>query len=107
MPRGRPLRLRVRCHNTAVRTWRFRPGSNAGIHVGWLLKTEQDQHLCEGRGGRFHAAVVPGSSIDLTLVVPSLWLPGHYTLLLDMIEEQHCPFRETGSEPLEVEVDVP
>lgn len=106
VPRGRPFSLRVRCHNTSIRTWRLSPGSNAGIHVGWMLKTDQDQYVSEGRGGRFHAEVVPGSSIDLTMVVPSLWLPGHYTLVLDMIEEQHCFFRETGSEPLEVEVDV-
>lgn len=106
IPRGQPFALRVRCHNTSVKTWRLHPNSNAGIHLDWMVRDDHDHYLHEGRSGQFRAEVPPGASIDLTVALPALWLPGAYFLLLDMNEEQHCPFRQTGSEPLDLELEV-
>src|SRR5207253_2463422 len=39
---GEPFALRVRVHNTGVQTWRFRPGTNAGIHLGYILWDPHD-----------------------------------------------------------------
>jgi hypothetical protein len=107
VPYGQPFAVRVRCHNTSIRTWRLSPDTNAGVHLYGVLRNDEGFPFSEGRGGCFHAEVPPGSSIDLTVALPGVWLPGTYSLLLDMIEEQHCHFRETGSQPLEVEVEVP
>jgi hypothetical protein len=105
VPAGRPLALHVRAHNTSADPWRLTPGSNAGIHLMSNLFDDHDRFLGTGRAGQFHAEVPPGGSIDLTLALPAL-RPGHYHLQLDMIDEQQCAFYQTGSEPLEEELDV-
>ena len=107
IPCGQPFAVPVRCHNTSVRTWRLRPGDNAGVHLYAMLRNEQAIPVTAGRAGCFHAEVPPGSFIDLTVALPPVWVPGSYTLLLDMAEEQHCLFHEAGSQPLELEVEVP
>jgi hypothetical protein len=34
-------------------------------------------------------------------------MTGHYRLVIDLIEEGHCWFHQTGSEPWEEELDLP
>jgi hypothetical protein len=107
VPLGQPAALRIRCHNTSVKPWRFRPCTNAGIHAWFILFDANDQEVAEGRAGLFHATVPPGSHIDLTLALPSLYQAGRYQLRVDMRDEQHAFFLQVGSEPLNWEVEVP
>jgi hypothetical protein len=103
---GEPFACRVRCRNTSVKVWHLRPGAGSGIHASFVAGDVSGGTLSVGRGGLFDAAVAPGESIDLTLPVPAIRVPGHYTLLVDMVDEQQCNFFQTGSEPLEWEFDV-
>jgi hypothetical protein len=102
-----PTVLRVRCHNTSIKPWRLHPSNNSGIHLIFVLTNERDQRVAEGKSGLFRAAVPAGEFIDLTVVLPALTNPGRYELRLDMEEEQHAFFLQTGSEPLFCTVEVP
>lgn len=102
-----PAPLRVRCHNTSIEPWRLHPAENAGTHLFFVLTNEKDQRIAEGKAGLFHAVVPPGEFIDLTVVLPALMQPGRYELRLDMEEEQHAYFLQTGSQPLICAVEVP
>jgi hypothetical protein len=50
--------------------------------------------------------VKPGEKIDVVLIVPPLRTTGHYRLMVDMIEEGHCWFHQTGSEMWEEELEI-
>jgi hypothetical protein len=52
----------------------------------------------EGRAGMFDRRVTPGETIEVVLIVPPLAARGEYRLMIDMIEEGHCWFHQTGSE---------
>jgi protein tyrosine phosphatase (PTP) superfamily phosphohydrolase (DUF442 family) len=107
IPCHEPVALRVRAHNTSVKPWRFRPGSDAGIHVRYTVHDDQFQLAAPvGRSGLRVADVPPGGSIDLTLALPPLPEPGRYHLLVDLCDEQHCCFFQTGSEPLQCDLEV-
>jgi hypothetical protein len=95
----------VRFHNLSVRPWHFQPGSNSGIHALAVLCDDRDNLVATERAGLFRADVAPGQSIDLTLTLPAVALPGRYHLLLDLVDEQHCAFVQAGSEPLEQEFE--
>ena len=56
--------------------------------------------------GLFEKTVTPGEAVDLTLVVPPSHKAGHYRLFVDMIDPRHGWFYQTGSEPLEEELDI-
>jgi protein tyrosine phosphatase (PTP) superfamily phosphohydrolase (DUF442 family) len=106
-PRGKPLALRVRAHNTGAAPWRFSPLLHAGVHCGFHVWDARDLVVARGKAGQFDAGVTPGRSIDLTLVVPAIRVPGRYRLRVDLVDEQHCWFFQAGSEPLEEEIVVP
>jgi hypothetical protein len=106
VPRARPFAIKVRATNTSQSTWHFQPESNAGVHVRYILWNDLDFLVGTGRSGLFHADVPPGQAIELTLALPALPLPGRYRLWVDMVDEPHCWFYQTGSEPLEMELDV-
>jgi protein tyrosine/serine phosphatase len=103
---NQPAALRIRATNTSVQTWHLLPDSEAGIHVTFSLQTEVYRTAYMARAGLIRADVPPGGSIDLTLPLPSLAQPGHYRLLVDLSDEQQCCFYQTGSEPLEQELEV-
>jgi len=107
LERCRPAALRVRCHNTSIKPWRLRPGDNAGVHLSFVLSNDRDQRVGEGKAGLFHALVPPGEFIDLIVSLPSLGGPERYQLRLDMVDEQHASFLQTGSEPLIWRLEVP
>jgi len=50
------------------------------------------------------ALVAPGQSIDLTVAIPAVHVPGRYRLWVDMVDEQQGWFYQMGSEPLEIEL---
>jgi protein tyrosine phosphatase (PTP) superfamily phosphohydrolase (DUF442 family) len=101
-----PFTLRVRCRNTSIKPWRLQPEANAGIHLMGMLFDEQGRFLQRCGAGYFDAVVAPGESIDLTLALPAVITPGHYRIQLDMVDEQHCAFCQTGQEPLQWEFEV-
>jgi hypothetical protein len=113
-PREQPLRVapaqtfafRVRCRNTSIKPWHMRPGSNAGIHVSFVVHDEDGQVVGDGRGGLFEATVPPGGHLDVTLAVHAPLLPGRYELRLDMVDERHGYFMQLGSEPLGWKLEV-
>jgi hypothetical protein len=102
---GQPTALRVRAHNTSPVAWQLRAGTTAGIHARFALYDALDHLVATDRAGLFDATVPAGESADLTLVLPALQ-PGAYRLLVDMIDEDQCWFFQTGSEPLEREIEV-
>ena len=104
---GRPCGFRVRCTNTSVEPWGLQPGTNAGIHLGWYLIADADgAEVGEGRSGLFDAVVRPGDAVDLTVALPPL-PKGRYHVDMDMVDEQHAWFYQTGADkPLTLEVEV-
>jgi hypothetical protein len=104
--RGEPFAIRARYRNTGIRPWHLRAGSNAGTHSSFFLWDPLGNLIASGRSGLFDAEVAPQESIELTTALPALAHPGKYRLQLDMVEEQHCYFHETGSEPRELELHV-
>lgn len=104
-PAERSFAVRVRIRNTSPELWRLRPGNNAGIHAAFGVYDADRRRVATGRAGLFDAEVPPGESLDLTLVVPGQ-PRGRYRLLVDMTEEQHCWFLQTGSTPFEKEFEV-
>jgi len=106
LPSDTPASIQVRCFNTSVKPWYFKPGTTAGIHMQYLISGIRNtpyQHM--SRTGLLHAAVQPGESIDLTIPLPSL-RPGSYRLRADLIDEQHASFFQVGSEPLSREIEI-
>jgi hypothetical protein len=103
---GEPFACRVRCHNTSIKTWRLRPGSNTGIHLVGYLTDGKGQGVAIDRCGLFEAEVAPCESIDLTLVLVAPKQPGCYRGTLDMVDETHCCFAQVGSALLEWELEV-
>ena len=84
----------------------MQPGANAGVHLGWVLFTEDDHYIREGRSGMFNAVVQPGEAVELTAALPPL-PAGRYSVQLDMIDEQHAWFYQEGAtEPLTVPLEV-
>jgi hypothetical protein len=104
---ARPTGVRVRCRNTSVKPWVFQPGSNAGIHLHYVLFGPDAAGQGDGKAGLFHAVVPPGEHIDLTLVLPPLEGPARYTLRVDLVDEQHGSFLQLGIDPLFCPVEVP
>jgi protein tyrosine phosphatase (PTP) superfamily phosphohydrolase (DUF442 family) len=103
---GQPWLARVRVHNRSIRTWPLRTGKSAGVHLGYQVLNQQGQGLGDGRAGQFEADVPPGQPIELAIPMPALPPGGPYTVLIDMIEEQHCWFFQAGSAPLLWEIEA-
>lgn len=105
LPCKKPTGLRVRAHNTSSQVWHLCPDTYAGVHMTYTLHTEGGGYETVGRAGLYAADVPPGGSIELTLPLPPL-PAGHYHIVVDMIDEQQCCFYQTGSEPLDEELEV-
>jgi len=98
--------FRIRSRNISMRPWRFCAGSNAGIHGEITVLDELGVMAFAGRAGLFDAQVAPQQSIELTFVIPPIHKPGRYLVQVDMVDEQHCEFRQAGSEVLEQDIEV-
>jgi Tyrosine phosphatase family len=105
LPQGTPSPILVRCTNTSVKPWYFKPGANAGIHMQYIIDEIHGAYVHASRTGLLYATVPPGESIELTIPAPSLD-PGRYHLRADLIDEQHASFFQVGSEPLYLEIEV-
>jgi protein tyrosine phosphatase (PTP) superfamily phosphohydrolase (DUF442 family) len=103
---GQALQYNVVVRNTSSTPWQFRPLKTAGHHVTFKLLNEQQNIVYEGRAGMLDAVVAPGEKIRVVLIVPPIATEGHYRLMVDMIEEGHCWFHQTGSEPWQEEMTI-
>jgi protein tyrosine phosphatase (PTP) superfamily phosphohydrolase (DUF442 family) len=101
-----PVALHLRATNRGRSAWTFQADSNTGYHACFALRGPDGEFVCSGRAGLFDAVLPPNDSIDLTLALPALTKPGRYHLTVDMLDEAHCIFQQTGAEPLEWEFDV-
>ena len=100
---GRVVGMQVR--NTSIDRWRFRPGTNQGIHVRYRVFDSQGRTLLVERAGLFDAVVPLGESIALKLGVPPL-APGRYGLSVDLIDVDQNAFSQFGVEPALLEFEV-
>jgi hypothetical protein len=103
---GVPSSIRVRCWNTGSESWHLRPATNAGTHVGFQIWEPDGTCLGERRSGMFEAVVAPQHFTDVTVPLPALHKKGRHHLFIDMVNEQHCWFHQTGSEPLEMDIEA-
>jgi protein tyrosine/serine phosphatase len=106
IPVGTPTSIQVRAQNTGSKSWQLRPGTNAGTHLRYLVWDPDGSLLTEERSGLFEATIAPQESIDLALSLPAPQKAGRYHVFVDMIDEQHCSFHQTGSEPLELDLEA-
>src|SRR5262245_36796367 len=103
---GDPISFRVRVHNASPAPWLFKPTRTAGMHLGFQLWDKQCQGVAAGRAGLFDTTVPAGERLTLKLVIPPVAQAGRFRLMIDMVEENHCWFFQTGSEPWEGVIDV-
>jgi hypothetical protein len=101
-----PISYRVTVRNPGSTPWQFKPTRTAGVHLGFMLWDSAGKSVTSGRAGFMEKTVVPGQAVTVTVVVPPVKKAGRYHLLIDMVEEGHCWFYQTGSEPYEEEIDV-
>jgi hypothetical protein len=98
------LQYNVVVRNTSDTPWQFKPLKTAGHHVVFKLINQQQTVVYEGRAGMLEKTVQPGESIQVLVIVPPMISTGYYRLQIDMIEEGHCWFHQTGSELWEQEL---
>jgi len=101
---GKALEYDVVVRNTGPTAWNFRSLKTAGHHVTFKLLNESQDIVYEGRAGLLDKVVEPGETIQVRLIIPPMKATGYYRLMVDMIEEGHCWFHQTGSEPWEEEL---
>jgi len=103
--------MRVRCDNTAIEPWVFRPGSAGGVQLRYSLYTPTGTRVYVGHAGRMSATVAPGESITLVAGLPPVREPGRYVFHADLVDTQvidlhDADFVQYGSEPLVADVTV-
>jgi hypothetical protein len=103
---GQPIVYKLRLRNTGCDTWHFHPHSVAGMHVGYRVWDPNDKEAVCGRAGLLEADVFAGQTIEVTVVVPPLRHPGRHRLMIDLAKGYYFWFFQTGSEPLEEDLDV-
>lgn len=103
---GKALEYNVVVRNTGSTSWQFRPFKTAGHHVTFKVLNEQMNIVHEGRAGMLDRVVAPGEKIQVVMVVPPIAIKGYYRLMVDMIEEGHCWFHQTGSELWDEELTI-
>ncbi len=106
VPSGKQTAARFRLHNRSREPWTFKPNPNVGVHLGYWLRTEDESYEVRGGAGYFDAFVAPGESIDLTISLPAIDIPGRYLLKVDLIDGQQCWFWMLGSPPFDTELEV-
>ena len=103
---GQALEYQIVVRNTSSAAWQFRPLKTAGYHITFKVMNEPGNVIYEGRAGMLDTVVAPGEKIEVILTVPPITITGNYRLMVDMIEEGHCWFHQTGSEPWEEELVI-
>lgn len=104
---GQPLSIVVRAWNRSADPWEFKPGSRAGINLGYRLARD-GVDVFQSRAGLFRRTVRPGEFIDLNVALPPL-SPGNYILHMQLfdyrgagIDQRVVPFSKSGDAPFNV-----
>src|SRR5207244_2210172 len=103
---GQSLHYDVIVRNTSTTAWQFRPTKTAGYHVTFKVVDDKHAIIHEGRAGMMDRLVQPGERIQVVMIVPPLKTKGTFRLMVDMIEEGHAWFHQTGSELWEEELVI-
>lgn len=104
---GKMLQYRVVVRNTSAFPWQLRTHRTAGMHVTYMvLEADVRTIVQEGRAAFMDRVIAPGQTLETTLLIAPITKPGSYRLLVDMIEEGHCWFHQTGSELWEEELVI-
>jgi hypothetical protein len=103
---GQPLQYDLIVRNSSDAAWQFRPLKTAGYHVTFKVLDAAYNVVHEGRAGMMDRLVQPGEKINVVMIVPPIRIKGQYRLQVDMIEEGHCWFHQTGSELWEEELAI-
>jgi protein tyrosine phosphatase (PTP) superfamily phosphohydrolase (DUF442 family) len=101
-----PIAYAVRLRNTGVKTWHITTHSRAGFHLGYRVWDLSGKMMLEGRCCAREEEIPPGAVFAGTVVVPGQLPPGRYRIMIDLIEETLAWSFQTGSEPMEGELDV-
>jgi hypothetical protein len=103
---GQPTTLRFRVRNTGTSPWPLRKEKTAGLHFAYGLEDAAGIRITTDRTGLRDTQVSPGESVELVVPLPSLPAAGWYRLLVDMVDEQHLWFYQTGSDLWEWEFEA-
>lgn len=110
-PANQGIRIDVRCENTSVEPWVFRPGAAGGVQLRFQLYTPDGTRVHVGHAGRLAATVPPGAGITLAAGLPPVKEPGRYVFHADLLDTQaidlhDADFVQYGSEPLVANLTV-
>ena len=106
VPAGEPFAFRVRCRNLSERPWHFSPRGSAGVHATFVVIDGKGQPCGRRPGGAVRRRGRARREHRPDPAAAGAARPGRYVLTVDLMEEQHCNFFQTGSEPLEWEFEV-
>lgn len=105
--------IKVKATNTSSEPWVMQPGDYAGIHLEFSVYSPGGAKVHTGLAGLFRRTVPPGESVELTLAVPPLKVPGVFILhsyLMDATQAavpiRQRGFYQFGSDPLMLNIDV-
>ena len=103
--RGSELRIPVKVENLSAESWRASNVSGIGLANRWrdcsgAVLPSTDGHTA------LPCDLLPGSSIDLEIVVTAPMKPGDWILELDMVEEGITWFSDRGSSLTRLRVNV-
>jgi len=104
---GVPVEVVVRLANTGTATWvATAPNNRGAVMLAVDIREEATgQVRADAQRVRLPKDVRPGEAAEVTL--PLLFHdPGRYHLRLDLVSELVCWFKDVGSEPAEVQVEV-
>jgi protein tyrosine phosphatase (PTP) superfamily phosphohydrolase (DUF442 family) len=103
---GEPLAVGVRARNESIKDWHFKPGTETGVHVRFMVFAADGQLKQLGRAGQFETVVAPQQSIDLQLAIAPLHEPGRYVVLADLQNRNLWAFSQFGCDPVALEFEV-
>jgi hypothetical protein len=103
---GQPTALRFRVRNTGTENWPLRKEKTAGVHLAYGLEDSAGVKFTTDRSGLRDADILPGQTTEFIVPLPSLPAAGWYRLLVDMVDEQHLWFYQTGSDLWEWEFEA-
>ena len=83
----------------------MRPMETAGVHVFFHVWDAEGNGVADGKAGLLDAAVPPGATFEVTMVLPPLAAGWHW-MTVDLIEENHCIFYQVASQSWEGELIV-
>ena len=103
--RGSELRIPVKVENLSAESWRASNVSGIALANRWRDSSGAVVPSTDGRTA-LPCDLLPGSSIDLEIVVTAPMKPGDWTLELDMVEEGITWFSDRGSSLTRLRVNV-